>query len=81
MVYRIMWAPPGHASHQRYMVAAYRTPDLPSSWSVGVKNTDGSNLFATLEEARRGIPAGARQLPFEPENQFLELWEAPGPGD
>ncbi len=80
MFYRILMAPPGCASHQKYMVAAYGTLEFESS--VGfVKNIDGSAFFATLEAAREAIPADARQQPSQPEYQFLELWESLEPGD
>jgi hypothetical protein len=31
---------------------------------------------ATLEKARGMLPKEAKRLPFEPINQFLELWQA-----
>lgn len=78
--YRIMNAPPVYAPHQRYMVAAYRTLELPSA--IGRMNhSDGSAFFGSLEEAHGAIPADAKQLPFQPEHQFLELWEAAEPAD
>lgn len=76
MFYRIMNSPPGYALHQRYMVGAYRTLELPATDSVGLNNADGSPFFSSLEDARWVLPAGAKQLPFEPRWQFLELWEA-----
>jgi hypothetical protein len=81
MFYRIMMAPPGYAPHQRYMVAAYRTLELPATGSVGLNNADGSPFFSSLEEARRVIPANAKKLPFEPRWQFFELWEASDSAD
>jgi hypothetical protein len=73
MLYRIMTAPPGYARHQRQVVAAYRTLELPTTGSVGHKNADGSPFFGSLEEARTAIPADSKRLPFEPKWQFLEL--------
>jgi hypothetical protein len=75
MFYRILKAPPGYPSHQKYMVAEYTTLEFDSCRG-NVKAIDGSRFFATLEEARKAIPSDARQLPFEPEYQFLELWES-----
>ncbi len=75
MFYRIMMAPPGYPPHQKYMVAPYRSLEFESSVER-VKNVDGSAFFATLEEARKAIPADGRQQPFQPEHQFLELWES-----
>lgn len=80
MFYRILKAPPGYPSHQNYMVAEYTTLEFDSCCG-NVKTIDGSRFFATLEEARKAIPCGARQLPFEPEHQFLELWELSESGD
>lgn len=74
MFYRILNSPPGYPPHQNYMVSAYRTPEFQSCCGY-VKNVDGSGFFATIEEARRALPADAKQLPFQPVDQFLELWE------
>jgi hypothetical protein len=75
MFYRILMAPPGYPPDQNYMVAEYTTLDF--EWCCGdVKNTDGSRFFASIEEARKAIPRDARRLPFEPEHQFVELWES-----
>jgi hypothetical protein len=57
------------------MVVAYKTLDFESS----VKKTGGTIFAATLEAARSLLPGDARRLPFEPEYQFLELWETDGP--
>lgn len=75
MFYRVLAAPPGYPAHQKYMVAEYTALDFDSCRG-NVKTTDGSRFFATLEEARKAIPCDGRQLPFEPEYQFLELWES-----
>ncbi len=75
MIYRILAAPPGYPPGCNYMVAAYETLEYDSC--VGnVRRADGTRFTATLEEARDLLPIDARQLPFEPEHQFLELWEA-----
>ena len=58
-----------------YMVAMYRTPEYASYCGI-VSNPDGSDMFSTIEEARKSIPGDAKQLPFQPEHQFLELWES-----
>ena len=76
MFFRILHAPPGYPHEKQYLVAIYRTLDYDSSESW-VTNDAGSKFFSTIEEARRVIPSNARQLPFEPEDQFVELWEAP----
>ena len=61
------------------MLAKYRTLDYASSFG-NVKNADGSPFFASVEEARKAIPTGVRQrLPFEPDHQFVELWESSEP--
>jgi hypothetical protein len=73
--YRILSAPPGYPPHQRYIVAAYQ--NLAYDSCLGrLTNEEGSQFVETLEEARRMIPEQARRLPFEPEYQFLELWES-----
>ena len=74
MFYRVITAPPGYPPHQKYMVAAYETLAYDSC-TGGVNNADGTRFFETLEQARKAMPADARQLPFQPEHQFLELWE------
>lgn len=67
--------PPGYPPHQKYMVVAYQTLEYDAS--VGnVRRADGTRFTATEKEARNLLPADARQLPFEPEYQFLELWKA-----
>jgi len=76
--YRILSSPPGYGPAQRYMLAKYRTLEYDSRIAQ-VKNLDGSLFFATLEEAHKAIPAEAKRLPFEPEDQFLELWESAEP--
>lgn len=75
MFYRIVKAAPGSPSHQNYTVVEYRTLDFTSSLG-NVKTVGGSRFFATLEEARQAIPRDAKRLPFEPEHQFVELWES-----
>jgi hypothetical protein len=77
MIYRILAAPPGYLPECNDMVAAYQTLEYDSC--VGnVRRADGSRFTATLEEARGLLPADARRLSFEPEHQFLELWESDG---
>jgi hypothetical protein len=56
------------------MVGAYRTRDV-SSYSTVLTASDGTRFFATIDEARKVLPNEARQQPFQPEDQFLELWE------
>ena len=73
MIYRILKAPPGYAPEEQYYVAAYETTDY-DSYKFEIKNDHGSKFVATQEEARRLIPINAKSLPFEPKNQFLELW-------
>lgn len=75
MFYRIIKAPPGYAAGQNYLVAAYETRDALSK-NYKVRRDDGTLFAATLEDARRMLPENAKQLPFEPIAQFLELWEA-----
>ena len=75
MFYRILSAPPGYAAHEKFMVAKYNTPQADSCCG-DVRNADGSRFFPTLEDARRAIPGDAREVPFEPEYQSLELWES-----
>ena len=74
MFYRILKAPPGYPPHQNFVVVAYETLEFESSCGR-TKNSDGTVFFATLEEAREGLPVDARQLSFLPEAQFVELWE------
>jgi hypothetical protein len=74
MFYRILKAPPGYPADQQYLVAAYGTLAYSSSKYFLTKD-DGSKFTASLEEARRLIPSGARSLPSQPDHQFLELWE------
>jgi hypothetical protein len=79
MIYRInmhplhCWPP-----NVKYMVAVYKTSEYASYCGV-VTNSEGSDIFSTIEEARKAIPASAKQLPFQPEHQFLELWESSQP--
>jgi hypothetical protein len=77
--YRILRAPPGYPAHQKYMVSAYTTLEYSSSCGY-IANEVGTRFFATLEEARQAMPQDARKLPFEQEDQFLELWEVSAPG-
>ena len=78
MFYRVMTAPPGSGAYDKYMVGVYETLKFGSC--VGsLRKKDGSNFAATLEEARKMLPANARQLPFTAEDQFLELWEVAEP--
>jgi hypothetical protein len=79
MFYRIMMAPPGYAPHEKHMVAQYTTQEFGSCCG-GVKDRYGTSFFATLGEARNVNPCGAKQLPFEPESQFLELWKVADTG-
>jgi hypothetical protein len=78
MFYRIMTSPPGSGPDEKYMVGVYET--LKYSSCVGsLRNKDGGNIAATLEEARKMLPANAQQLPFTAKDPFLELWEVAGP--
>lgn len=70
MVYRILKSPPGYPEGQQYMVVEYEKMEITSS----VKDRPGWTFAATLEDARRLIPTEAVRLPFEPMNQFLELY-------
>jgi len=72
MFYRISKAPPGYPAEQQYLVAAYETLAYDSS-KFWVTRDDGSKFTATLEEARRLIPSGARRLPSQPHHQFLDI--------
>jgi hypothetical protein len=74
MIYRIMKAPPGYEPEQRYMVGAYSTLDF-DSFALNVTTDQGSKFVSSLDEARRLIPTGAKKLPFQSTDQFLELWE------
>lgn len=75
MIYRILAAPPGYPPECNYMVAVYETLEYDSC--VGnVRRADSTLFTATLEEAKGLLPTDARRLPFKPEHQFLELWEA-----
>ena len=75
MFYRIIKAPPGYAVEQKYLVAAYETMDLLSR-KHNVTREDGTLFATTLEEAREMLPKNAKQQPYQPSDQFLELWEA-----
>lgn len=78
MFYRIMTSPPGSGPNEKYMVGIYETLKYHSC--VGsLRKKDGSNIAATLEEARGMLPANSRQLPFTAKDPFLELWETDGP--
>jgi hypothetical protein len=74
MIYRILKAPPGYSAEQKYLVAAYETLDFDSP-SHYLTNKDGGKFAASLDEARCMVPSSAKSLPFEPVNQFVELWE------
>jgi hypothetical protein len=74
MFYRIMKAPPGYPPEQQYLVGAYQSLAYDSYLSP-ITKADGSRFAATLDEARRMVPAGARLLSSPPEDQFVELWE------
>ena len=74
MFFRIVKAPPGYAPAQKFLVAAYETEDACSK-SYNVRKADGTLFASTLEEARRLMPSNATRLSFEPDGQFLELWE------
>ncbi len=74
MFYRILKSPPGYASEEQYMVCAYKSFDY-DSFEVSMTNDKGSIFASTLDDARRMIPSHACRLPFEPQAQFLELWE------
>ena len=74
MYYRILTAPPGYPPDQNFMLVQYRSLEYASNCG-GVKNRNGTDFFETIEEARQYLPLTARKLPFEPEHQFLELWE------
>lgn len=75
MFFRIVKAPPGYAPDQKYLVAAYETEDAYSK-SYNVKKDNETFFAASLEEARRMMPNNATPRFFEPDGQFLELWEA-----
>ncbi|MDB5341898.1 MAG: hypothetical protein JWP89_275 [Schlesneria sp.] len=67
MFFRILKAPPGFPPEEQFRVVEYENADLDSRiirW----------RSVASLEEARRTIPSEAVRLPFEPMNQFLELY-------
>ena len=74
MYYRILKAPPGYGPDRNFMVVAYETLELSSQLGRGKKYA-GALFARTLEEARLHIPTPASQLPFEPDHQFVELWE------
>jgi hypothetical protein len=74
MFYRIFKSPPGYPPDQQYMASAYETLAYDSS-TFWLATKDGRRMVATVEDARAMLPAGARQLPFEVDHQFLELWE------
>ncbi len=70
MIYRILNAPPGYPDDQKYLVVAYENLNYDSR----VMNVEGRRFVASLDEARQMIPKDANRLPFEPINQFLELY-------
>ncbi len=74
MIYRILKSPPGYPAEQQFVVVAYETLDLGSSKPYLAKD-GGGRFAATLDEARNTLPRNAVRLPFEPVNQFLELWK------
>ena len=74
MFYRILRAAPGYPPEQQYLVGAYETLDYHSCKFQLTKH-DGSEFVATLEDARQMLPPGAKRLSFQPDSQFLELWE------
>ena len=77
MFYRILFAPPGYPPDHRFMVGEYRDLEWGSFLgSVAVTSPTGSKFFETLDDARAAIPQPARQLPFERDAQFIELWES-----
>ena len=71
MVYRILKSPPGYP--EPYMVAVYESTEFGSCLG-NLRNAAGSRFIATLQEARDLLPESAKRAPFEPEDQFLELW-------
>ncbi len=75
MFYRILRAPPGYPSQQHYRVLAYESLEYDSV-KFWVTKEDGAKSVATLEEARRLLPAGARYVHSQADHQFIELWEA-----
>jgi hypothetical protein len=77
MYYRIVTAPPGYGPNEKYMVCVYDALEL-QSMKCSLENSDGRPFFATLEEARSMLPSTARQMPFEKDHQFLELWQDGG---
>jgi hypothetical protein len=74
MFYRIIKAPPGYALEQQYLVGAYETLEY-DSFRFNMTKDDGTKFAPNLDEAYRMIPTSAKRLPFDPEFQFLELWE------
>lgn len=73
--YRILSAAPGYSHPMNYLLGKYRTLEYKSHIEK-VKNADGSFFYATIEEARKAMPASAIRLPFEPDGTTLELWES-----
>jgi len=67
MFFRILKAPPGFPPEEQYRLVEYENSDLDS-------HIGRWRPFASLEEARGMIPKDAVRLPFEPMNQFLELY-------
>ena len=74
MFYRIIESPPGYRPDEKYMVAKY--PTLAIGSSQAIFSDTGSRFFPTIENARGALPPNAKQLPFESEPPFVELWEA-----
>ena len=66
-MFRILKAPPGFLPEEQYRLVEYENSDLDSHISRW-------RPFASLEETRSMIPKDAVRLPFEPMNQFLELY-------
>jgi hypothetical protein len=75
MIYRILYAPPYFLPDHRFMVARYRTAEFGTCLG-NVTDPGGSKYFLTVDDARRALPPESRQIPYEREHQFLELWEA-----
>ena len=67
MYYRVLAAPPGYPCDQNYLLSKYTDLNYDSCCDR-ISNTNGTNFFETIEEARGMLPQNARQLPFEPEN-------------
>ena len=68
MFYRILEAPPGYPPEQGYLLVKYRALNYESV-------REPPRFFATIEDARAAIPNVHKQLPFDRDAQFIELWE------